>query len=133
MTLINIGMSEAGKRIIQAGIDYQKSVTPEPEPLEECPGILDSSVAPGRPGIDQCRSIMLEECEKAGITVRDIISDIRTHTIVRTRQLIYYRCVTETSLSYPQIGRQIGGRDHSTIIHGARSHAKREGLEIPRR
>lgn len=30
-------------------------------------------------------------------------------------------------LSFPQIGRIMGGRDHTTILHGVRSHCERTG------
>jgi chromosomal replication initiation ATPase DnaA len=42
-----------------------------------------------------------------------------------------YRLRTETGLSFPQIGLRLGGRDHSTVIHGVKTHCKRNGLELP--
>jgi chromosomal replication initiator protein len=30
-----------------------------------------------------------------------------------------------TSLSLPQIGRALGGRDHTTVMHGVRKHESR--------
>jgi hypothetical protein len=32
-------------------------------------------------------------------------------------------------LSLPSIGRALGGLDHTTVLHGVQSHAKRMGLE----
>jgi hypothetical protein len=34
------------------------------------------------------------------------------------RQLAYFFLKHHTQLSMPQIGRMIGGRDHSTVVHG---------------
>lgn len=42
----------------------------------------------------------------------------RSRPIVRPRQVCCYLSRHLTPLSYPQIGRHLGGRDHSTILHG---------------
>jgi chromosomal replication initiator protein len=41
-----------------------------------------------------------------------------------------YLCKTLTDLSYPQIGRYFGGRDHSTIIHACRVITKQMDADI---
>lgn len=41
-----------------------------------------------------------------------------------------YRIFTECGhISYPEAGRRLGGRDHTTILHGVKAHCKREGIE----
>jgi hypothetical protein len=62
------------------------------------------------------RRIMREICEQYGVTKIDLISDRRTANLVRPRQHACYRLRTETTLSYPQIGKLMGGRDHTTAI-----------------
>lgn len=42
----------------------------------------------------------------------------KTGMVVLARQFIYYWCKRLTRLSSPQIGRLMGGRDHSTVLHG---------------
>lgn len=32
--------------------------------------------------------------------------------------------------SFPQIAKYFGGRDHTTVIHGVRAHAKRMAMEV---
>jgi hypothetical protein len=47
----------------------------------------------------------------------DLISDRRTKGVVRPRQIVCYLCRTLTTRSFPEIGRHLGGRDHTTILH----------------
>lgn len=47
-----------------------------------------------------------------------ILSRNRSKTIALARQVVMYLLRTEENYSYPQIGEFLGGRDHSTIIHG---------------
>jgi chromosomal replication initiator protein len=50
----------------------------------------------------------------------DLKSKRRTKTVVYPRQLAMYLCRTLTDSSFPEIGRQFGGKDHSTVIHAVR-------------
>lgn len=52
-----------------------------------------------------------------GLTPTDIRSGRREHKIVHPRMIVTYIARNLTELSYPQIGRFIGGRDHSTAVH----------------
>jgi chromosomal replication initiator protein len=54
------------------------------------------------------------------VRVLDILSARRTNDVVLPRQVAMYLCKRHTLRSLPQIGRQFGGRDHTTIIHGVR-------------
>ena len=53
-----------------------------------------------------------------GLTVDDLIGPRRTKKIARARQQAMYLAREATEASLPQIGAALGGRDHSTIIHG---------------
>lgn len=64
------------------------------------------------------RRIMHEICQLYGVTLIDLISNRRTACLTRPRMHAYYRLRTETTLSYPQIGKLMGGRDHTTAMHG---------------
>jgi chromosomal replication initiator protein len=48
----------------------------------------------------------------------DLASRKRTQIIARARQLVMYLAREETTASLPQIGEALGGRDHSTVVHG---------------
>ena len=43
----------------------------------------------------------------------------RSNNVARPRQIAMYLCNTMTDSSLQAIGVLLGGRDHSTIIHGA--------------
>lgn len=51
------------------------------------------------------------------ITVEDLKSKKRKATIAFPRQIAIYLCRTMTDESFPKIGIQFGGRDHSTVMH----------------
>ncbi len=52
------------------------------------------------------------------VTKDQMISKSRSSEIVKPRQIAMYLCKTMTDSSLEQIGALLGGRDHSTIIHG---------------
>jgi chromosomal replication initiator protein len=56
-------------------------------------------------------------CKYYKITHVDLISDRRTAQIVRARQVAMYLAKTLTTRSFPEIGRQFGGKDHTTVLH----------------
>ncbi len=57
--------------------------------------------------------------EHFNITVDQMASKNRSSNVVRPRQIAMYLCNTMTDSSLQAIGLLLGGRDHSTIIHGA--------------
>jgi len=70
--------------------------------------------------------LLTEIAEREGFSVEDLLSQCKTQPLARVRQAAYWeirqRC---PHLSYPDIGRRFGGRDHTTILHGVRAHEKR--------
>lgn len=63
-----------------------------------------------------------------GTSVREIMSSSRYKSTNIARQAVYFALRNETGLSYPEIGKRIGGRDHSSVMHGRRMHMLRMGL-----
>lgn len=60
-------------------------------------------------------------CEYFQISEKDLISSRRDQRIVKPRQLAMYLCKEMVpGASYPEIGAQFGGRDHTTVIHAYR-------------
>ena len=55
--------------------------------------------------------------EYYNITVEDLKSKKRKADIAFPRQVAIYLCRTLTDESFPKIGIQFGGRDHSTVMH----------------
>lgn len=53
-----------------------------------------------------------------GTTEIDVVSQRRTKDVIRPRQVAMYLATKMTHRSLPEIGRAIGGRDHTTCLHG---------------
>jgi hypothetical protein len=51
-------------------------------------------------------------------SVEVVCSSKRNVSAVRPRQVAMYLCRAHTVKSFPQIGRALGGRDHTTVLHG---------------
>lgn len=51
------------------------------------------------------------------ISVEDIRSKKRSYNIAYPRQIAMYLCRNMTSESFPKIGTEFGGKDHSTVMH----------------
>lgn len=72
------------------------------------------------------------------ISLNDILSPKRSRDLVLPRQIAMYIMRSELSMSYPQIGRVLGGKDHTTIMHGyslinreiARNDSLREQIQL---
>lgn len=57
-------------------------------------------------------------CKHWNVVIEQLlVQDRRTH-IVTMRHVLMYLLYEDTALSYPQIGDFLGGRDHTTIMHG---------------
>lgn len=61
--------------------------------------------------------IMQVVCKFFNIKVSDIVSDKRSNSVAFPRQIAMYLCREIANLSFPAIGRDFGGRDHSTVLH----------------
>ena len=58
------------------------------------------------------------------VKVSDLKSKRRTKTLVHPRQVAMYLCRELTDASFPEIGRDFGGKDHTTIIHACKQIQK---------
>lgn len=58
--------------------------------------------------------------QKFGVSHRVLIGHSRVKKMVRARQVATYLLREELGLGFSEIGRLLGGRDHSTIIHSVR-------------
>jgi len=54
----------------------------------------------------------------------DMISPRRDQAITRPRHIAMYLCYTELNQSLDKIGKEFGGRDHTTVLHGCKKIAK---------
>lgn len=77
-------------------------------------------------------AIVDEVAKKHGLTMTDLRCKGQNKPLVLARHEAMFRAASETLASLPQIGRSLGGRDHTTVINGILRHAQRNGLTPPR-
>lgn len=65
------------------------------------------------------------------INIIDISGECRKRELTVPRQIIMYLLREETKCSFPTIGQELGGRDHTTAIH-AYNKVKRDIEDIPK-
>lgn len=56
-------------------------------------------------------------CEFYDISPSDLTGPRRQQELVKPRQVLMYLMKYEMGMTYPSIGREIGGRDHTTAMH----------------
>lgn len=101
---------------------YKELISPElnDEALFQIIGSLDSS-KPAGVSPDHIFKIVATHFN---ISVDDLRGQSRLRAITSPRQIAMALCRSELGLSYPQIGRLFGGRDHATIMHGIKKVQK---------
>ena len=68
-------------------------------------------------------------CKRYGMKMKDLQSKSRKQAIVQARQLAMFLCHKYTDVTYTQIGRDFGKRDHSTVLHACNQVARRMGTD----
>jgi chromosomal replication initiator protein len=62
--------------------------------------------------------------ERFGLSLQELCGDKRSQNIVYPRQVAMYLSRELTDSSLPKIGKQFGGRDHTTVIHATSKIAR---------
>jgi chromosomal replication initiator protein len=88
--------------------------------VEEAQAALQPNL---RGGVE--RRITVDEIQKLtadhfGLKQSDLLSERRTRSVARPRQVAMWLCKQHTTRSYPDIGRRFGGRDHTTVLHAVK-------------
>ena len=65
-----------------------------------------------------------------GVGTDQILGRSHVSAIARARHWVMYHARRWGRCSLPEIGRRLGGRDHSTVVHGVITHACRHGLDM---
>lgn len=71
------------------------------------------------------RNIQQAVMDNFDVKLSDLKSKRRTKNLALARQVAMYLCRKFTSTSFPAIGAEFGGRDHSTVIHASRTVEKK--------
>jgi len=87
-------------------------------PLTEA--VLRDLIPEGSQRLITAENVKQETAAYFDVTVQDLLSQSRSHTLVTARQVAMYLCRELTDLSLPKIGQEFGGRDHTTVMHAYR-------------
>lgn len=79
---------------------------------------LQNIITPDKPREITPQLIIEVVSEHFQISLDQMISKNRSNSIAKPRQIAMYLCKTMTDVPLDSIGALLGGRDHSTIIHG---------------
>ena len=56
-------------------------------------------------------------CDRFSLTVQELVSQRRSQAVAYPRQVAMYLSRELTDASLPKIGKEFGGRDHTTVLH----------------
>lgn len=101
------------------------SLTGRPLEAELASEVLDGLYPQSAPQVRSIADIKAAACEQFGISPDELVSPARTARLAWPRQVAMYLARELTQESLPAIGRQFGGRDHTTVLHAWRRTEKR--------
>jgi chromosomal replication initiator protein len=93
------------------------SLTHEPITVDRATQVLADLLSENQPRPITPQLILEEAAAQFGFTVEELKSKHRQRPLVTARQIAMYVMRELTELSYPNIAREFGGRDHTTVIH----------------
>ena len=101
------------------------SLTGRAMTVELAEDVLKDVFPQGQPVEISIRRIQETVSERFGMTVNELCSAKRSQSIAYPRQVAMYLSRALTDSSLPKIGKEFGGRDHTTVMH---ANAKIEGM-----
>lgn len=111
-------LERAKKRRRLASHEYRPApwlgIKPKPKPPSPVDAIINGCAA------------------RYGVSPANILGKNRKPRLVEARQAAMYDLAACTNLSLADIGRVLGDRDHTTVMHGIARHCQKNGLEKPR-
>jgi chromosomal replication initiator protein len=93
--------------------------------VELAEDVLKDVFPQGQPVEISIRRIQETVSERFGMTIGELCSAKRSQAIAYPRQVAMYLSRALTDSSLPKIGKEFGGRDHTTVMH---ANAKIEGM-----
>jgi len=79
--------------------------------------------------ISSYRTIERRICRALGVRPAEIRCKRRSADLVFARHAIMYWACRQTEYSLPQIGRMMGGRDHSTVLWGRKQYVEKRASQ----
>jgi chromosomal replication initiator protein len=121
----------ANVRVLEGALtrlDAYATLAGRPVTLELLRQVLGSSDA--RNGSPSPGRIIDAVCAHYQLSRAEIASVRRTARVAEPRQLAMYLCRQHTDLPLNQIGAELGGRDHSTVVHALAAVERRLAKDI---
>lgn len=100
------------------------SLTGRPITVELAQDVLQDVFPQGDSGQVSIERIQELVSERFSMTRKQLCGDKRSQNIVYPRQVAMYLSRELTDASLPKIGREFGGRDHTTVIHATSKIAR---------
>jgi chromosomal replication initiator protein len=100
------------------------SLTGRPLSVELSQDVLKDSFPQGEGKQISIGRIQELVCERFGVTHAELTGERRSQNIVYPRQVAMYLSRELTDSSLPKIGKEFGGRDHTTVIHATSKIAR---------
>jgi chromosomal replication initiator protein len=100
------------------------SLTGRPMTVELAQDVLKDVFPQGEAAQVSIKRIQELVSERFGLTLTELCGDKRSQNIVYPRQVAMYLSREMTDSSLPKIGKEFGGRDHTTVIHATSKIAR---------
>ena len=97
---------------------------PDLDDGEPWPELLDAAATP----CGRAKVILTAVAKRYGVGRATLICHTRDRRSCEARFAAVWWLLRLTALSTPQIGRLLGGRDHTTVLAAERAHMRRTGL-----
>jgi chromosomal replication initiator protein len=98
---------------------FRRSFEPQLS-LDRIDELLGHMYKTGEPKRIRIEDIQRVVARHYNVSKTELLSNRRTRTIVKPRQVAMYLAKVLTPRSLPEIGRRFGGRDHTTVLHAVR-------------
>jgi chromosomal replication initiator protein len=100
------------------------SLTARPLTVELAQDVLKDVFPQGQAPEVSIERIQTAVIDRFGLSMEELCGDRRSQNIVYPRQVAMYLSRELTDASLPKIGREFGGRDHTTVIHATSKIAR---------
>jgi chromosomal replication initiator protein len=100
------------------------SLTGRPMTVELAQDVLRDVFPQGEAALISIKRIQELVSERFGLSLDELCGDRRSQNIVYPRQVAMYLSRELTDSSLPKIGKEFGGRDHTTVIHATSKIAR---------
>jgi hypothetical protein len=117
-------------------LQLEPESAPEPEIEQECFITPDAEIPEDfeKFTVHPLRRLTTVVARATGVSYTELRSHRRLTNFVKARQILFYIAKNTTHHSLPEIGRRLGGKDHTTVLHAVRkvqAIVDRLNIELP--